>query len=613
MSHKETLIRRRIGYLPILLFLACTVRADIPALMGSGNFTNGAATSVELSQYKALNWASTRACRFNAYPDYYYLNSAALPANFDAAMQQAQIKGVTPIILFEHYGNDTRPVGDYSKWYAIGWQFANRFRPNSPWWIQQGKPNFGVTIYEAFNEPDALRLTDTNSAHWIDYTLYHEALRGLADGVHAVDPTLKVIPGGFMAANAFNNYTLAGYGTAIADLLNDGTHLDGIDLHTYYHSVFAPLIGTYQNSAQHDFDAVKTACGITRDISHYCTEHNYNRRISDGPPPTYEAESTTANRLLTGIWDVLGVVKNDGTSATKVALGWNFFNTNVADDRYGICTQLDPWLPTARGKVYQMVGKLTQEMDFVSLDPKGTGVYVLSATGKKMWVWQRRPFWSSNATSTTFTASNIPSGVTRMEVYGWNGLRKAFPLSGQTIYPVTGLSSDETYMLLATSRSSLSRVNCGGGIVGSFVADVGFTGGSTDSTTAAIDLSGATVSPGTPAPATAYQSRRFGQMTYTINSSMVSGLAGGKAYILRLHFAEITKTAAGQRIFNVSVNGDQSLTNFDIFAEAGAKNKALVKEFLITANNNNQIVVNFTGGTVASPPMISAIEILQAQ
>ena len=52
-------------------------------------------------------------------------------------------------------------------------------------------------------------------------------------------------------------------------------------------------------------------------------------------------------------------------------------------------------------------------------------------------------------------------------------------------------------------------------------------------------------------------------------------------YTVRLHFAEIYWTAAGQRRFNVAINGTQVLTNFDIFATAGA-NKALVRDFSAT-------------------------------
>lgn len=53
--------------------------------------------------------------------------------------------------------------------------------------------------------------------------------------------------------------------------------------------------------------------------------------------------------------------------------------------------------------------------------------------------------------------------------------------------------------------------------------------------------------------------------TYTI-----PGLTPGVTYAVRLHFAELTWTAAGQRVFNVAINGTTVLSDFDIFATAGA-------------------------------------------
>ena len=57
------------------------------------------------------------------------------------------------------------------------------------------------------------------------------------------------------------------------------------------------------------------------------------------------------------------------------------------------------------------------------------------------------------------------------------------------------------------------------------------------------------------------------------------------SYTVRLDFAEIYWTAAGQRLFNVSINGQQVLTNFDIFATAGGKDIAIAETFTATANS----------------------------
>lgn len=104
-----------------------------------------------------------------------------------------------------------------------------------------------------------------------------------------------------------------------------------------------------------------------------------------------------------------------------------------------------------------------------------------------------------------------------------------------------------------------------------------------------------------------YQSERFGSsFTYTFNS-LLSGY-----YQLTLKFAELTWTAAGIRLFNVSINGQQVLTNFDVFQQAGGQNIAFDQIFSnVAPTSQGQIVVQFTGVNTAKDPeaTISAIEI----
>jgi hypothetical protein len=81
-----------------------------------------------------------------------------------------------------------------------------------------------------------------------------------------------------------------------------------------------------------------------------------------------------------------------------------------------------------------------------------------------------------------------------------------------------------------------------------------------------------------PAPAAIYQSEHNGNFTYTI-----PGLVPGGDYLVRLHFAGIFHNASGLRVFHVRINGTTLLNNLDIYAEAGAKNKALIREFTVPA------------------------------
>lgn len=142
------------------------------------------------------------------------------------------------------------------------------------------------------------------------------------------------------------------------------------------------------------------------------------------------------------------------------------------------------------------------------------------------------------------------------------------------------------------------QINSGGPAVAPYVADVDFAGGNTINHANAIDLSAVT----DPAPTAVYQTARIGNFSYT-----VSGLAAGSSHTLRLHFAETYWSAAGSRIFNVTINGAQALTNFDILAAAGAKNKAIVRQFTAAADSGGAYLVQFT--TVKDNSLLSGLEV----
>jgi hypothetical protein len=126
----------------------------------------------------------------------------------------------------------------------------------------------------------------------------------------------------------------------------------------------------------------------------------------------------------------------------------------------------------------------------------------------------------------------------------------------------------------ATSGTEILAINSGGPAVSnsgggdaSFIADEDVTGGGTDTSANTISTAGVA----NAAPAAVYQSERAGVFTYTI-----PGLAAGTQYSVLLHFAEFYWTASGKRLFNVAINGTTVLSNFDIYATAGA-NQALVE------------------------------------
>ena len=140
-------------------------------------------------------------------------------------------------------------------------------------------------------------------------------------------------------------------------------------------------------------------------------------------------------------------------------------------------------------------------------------------------------------------------------------------------------------------------INAGGSATGSFTADQYFSGGSTYTNTATIDMSQI---PTNPPPAAIFNTERYGAMTYTIPNR--SG-----AQTVTLYFAETYVTAAGQRLFNVSINGTTVLSSFDIYASAGGANRAIARTFNTTANTSGQVVIQFIAGT--ENPKINGITV----
>src|SRR5262249_2953212 len=108
--------------------------------------------------------------------------------------------------------------------------------------------------------------------------------------------------------------------------------------------------------------------------------------------------------------------------------------------------------------------------------------------------------------------------------------------SGIEVLPSAAPTPTPTPTPTATGVS----LNSGGGAAAAFATDADVAGGSTSSTTHAIDTTGVAGA----APQAVYQTERYGNFTYT-----VPGLTPGASYTVRLHFAEIFWSSAGQRLF----------------------------------------------------------------
>ncbi|HLJ56319.1 MAG TPA: malectin domain-containing carbohydrate-binding protein [Chthonomonadaceae bacterium] len=217
----------------------------------------------------------------------------------------------------------------------------------------------------------------------------------------------------------------------------------------------------------------------------------------------------------------------------------------------------------------------------------------------------------------TWTASSGATGYSVLRGTTSGGPYTAVGQTAATSYTDTGLANGTTYyyVVRATNGSSQSgssnqasvvpngvtlRINAGGsaysGTLGSFVADTDFSGGFLWS------YSSRTIS-GTSDPAL-YLAVRASDTNFSYSLPVPSG-----SYTLNLHFAECTYSAANQRLMNIAVNGTQVLSNFDIFATAGAMNKAVVKSLQVNATGG-AINLTVTSALTSSGAVLAAIEVI---
>jgi len=200
-------------------------------------------------------------------------------------------------------------------------------------------------------------------------------------------------------------------------------------------------------------------------------------------------------------------------------------------------------------------------------------------------------------TGAVTAASYTDTGVTNGTTYYY--VVTALDSTGESAY-----SNQAGAAPLSQPAAAVLSINSGGGAVGSFSADTGFQGGYVGTYTAAVDTSAANA-----APQAVYQSERFGTSTYAL-----TGLTPNASYTLRLHFCENYWTGAGHRLFDVTVNGQVALPGFDVFAAAGAANKAVVRDVPAAADGTGAITVHFQA-TASSPDQnakVSGLQVLPA-
>ncbi len=255
----------------------------------------------------------------------------------------------------------------------------------------------------------------------------------------------------------------------------------------------------------------------------------------------------------------------------------------------------DPYDPPSQSAWMDgtMLGYPSYEVTANVCQHTGYGIGVYSFFNQGVDIHQSNAIVVPNVTGITMTHDLIVkltgSGDIDHIINGVGG-----PASSHTSNPIDLNSYTGSGTCTATTPQPAAGVliNAGGGAAAPYLADQDFNGGSVSVHNAAIDLSGVV----NPAPLAVYQTSRLGTFSYT-----VGGLTPNAAYTVRLHFAETYWTAAGKRQFNIAVSGTTPVTNFDVYAAAGAKNKAVVLPFSTTADKTGTITVTFSRGATDQP------------
>jgi hypothetical protein len=199
------------------------------------------------------------------------------------------------------------------------------------------------------------------------------------------------------------------------------------------------------------------------------------------------------------------------------------------------------------------------------------------------------------------SAKDLNGEAPKIVIDGWN-------LSHLTPQPndrgvICSLNPDMPRSVAA--RSGIIRINCGGGWTGPFTAeafhnDEFYSSGRPSIAEGDIDISRANLP---PSEKYVYNSERSGECQYTVPVE-------NRPYTVRLHFCETSHDQPGERKFNVAIDGNPVLADFDIFAEAGGRGKAIVKLFKsIRPDPSGHISIQLTKGS-ADKPEIRAIELI---
>ena len=276
-----------------------------------------------------------------------------------------------------------------------------------------------------------------------------------------------------------------------------------------------------------------------------------------------------------------------------------------------ITTKVDPYNPYSGRSIATGAGRinvykaLVAAGDGLVIPAAPTGVTATAASNSSIVLT-----WSDTANAITYNiyrsttvggegTTPYKTGITAI-TYTDLGLT-----SGLTYYyKVSAVSNDGESPLSAEVKATTTtqteiRINCGGpaytDTLGNvWQADTYFTGGGS--------YNGGNIAISNTTDPTLYRTVHWSATTFSYLLPAANG-----SYNLNLRFAEIGYNGAGYRNFNVSVNGAQVLSNYDIFVAAGGFARAVTQSIPITVTNG-QVSIVFQA--VKDTAMVNAIELV---
>ncbi len=435
----------------MLCFQESAQSQDLPSIMGGVAGNTNRSDDTFINSFSSSNVSGVTNPRISVYPKRYWNKETnqPTPESIDDIVLESHSQGQDLILYFIHYLEADGDPGDYNKWYEIGRSFATRFGKNSSWLASQGYAGKGSTTFMAFNEPWH------NNKSW-DPQVFKACMDGLGDGVHSVNPEFVVTPGGMPTYLLPDRNPLIG---AITPLLNDGS-LDGLTFHLYNDTRGdRPWRMDYEFNSQAVFDSVKAYWGITADIYYHVTEYM----------PKADDEVWKSKYFLMHTWSNLGVIGNQGQPVTRHIAPYLYTIITPEHDQFSMADVDWVWQGNEKGRIYQMISRLTEGMQFVSLDPNASGEFVLEGNGKKLVVWQNAETWTDNP-GTSFTVNNIPSTATRLEVFRYNSWiqehgghggvpdpYQSITISGESSFTINDLPIGECYMFMMYDGEGLNQ------------------------------------------------------------------------------------------------------------------------------------------------------------